>query len=122
MRQYLGGTVNVPAAYSISVAGLCKGIGPYSDIHVGTAVVAKDDKSQATGMDTLHRNPAETIRGGPCVFTFRVLLGDSSTLRPSYQLIIGTRPPVSYSTQELKAGNWFVSPELPPPLVGGAQP
>jgi hypothetical protein len=71
-------------------------------------VTARDDSGHVTDQKQLSL-PGNEVVGGPCIFRFRVFIGDPSNLKSSYQITVGTHPPRIYSVQALKGSDWNIS-------------
>ncbi len=102
---WLRGTVTLPAANSSWTNGACRGTGAYQDLYEGAQIVAED--SQGNSLD---RQKLQVLLGstsaGPCVFVFT--LGIRRPYMDSYQLVLGTDSPVTYSTADLEQKQWRV--------------
>jgi hypothetical protein len=102
---WLRGTVTVPLANSSWTSGACRGTGAYQDIYAGADIVAQDMTGQLVTRQKL-QVLAGSASGGPCIFTFT--LGIRMPYKDSYQLIVGTHLPVTYSTSVLEQQQWRV--------------
>lgn len=86
-----------------SSGGACAGDGGYSDIEQGLQVVVKN--AEGTILGTGHLEPG-SVRGGYCVFRFRV--NDLPRSR-FYAVEAGRRGAITYSFQQLEDEAWSVT-------------
>jgi hypothetical protein len=102
---WLRGTVTLPATNSSWTNGACRGTGASQDIYDGAQIVAEDGQG-----NTIDRQKLQVLlglpSGGPCVFMFT--LGIRRPYKGSYQLVVGTHSPVTYSTADLEQRQWRV--------------
>jgi len=100
------GTITLTGSMTLYDTGLqsygdgCAGTGGYSDIAEGASVTIYDDSSKIVG--TGHLGNSTMIGSGGCEFDFSVQVPGG---KPFYQVEVTHRGKVTYSADDVKAGN-----------------
>lgn len=97
--RYLLQAQNV--AYS---GGSCSGVGRFSDLHDGATVNVLDGAGAIIGTGKLVVDPAFSNNDG-CQYTFAVSVGSAAI----YQVVVGSRVPVTYTSDQLSKAAWKVT-------------
>ena len=98
---------SLPLRQANSIGADCTGTGGYDDLHVGTAVVVRDEAGKVLSTGNLDSGKISSLE--TCTWAFRVTgLPDAKY----YQVEVSHRGQVTYSRADLDSAHWKIDLRL----------